>query len=84
MLHTHTQYKQSARLLTPQHSIALCVILMNLLSLENVKKCLLGWSTITSKTKINIFFHSSGPFLGLLHSKTFQKKLILAFEAKHQ
>ena len=76
MLHTHTQYKQSARLLTPQHSIALCVILMSLLLLENVKKCVLGWSMI--------FFHSSGPFLGLLHSKTFQKKLILNFEAKHQ
>ena len=51
---------------------------------ENVKKCVLGGCTITSKTKINVFWNffftplaPSGP----LHSKKFQKMLILAFEA---
>ena len=33
---------------------ALCVMFMILVSLENVKKCVLGGCTITSKTKINI------------------------------
>ena len=78
MLHTHTQYKQSARLLTPQHSIALCVILMNLLSLENVKKCLLGWSTFTSKTKINIFwnfFSLLWPLFGTAPFKNISKEV---------
>ena len=66
----------------PTH--ALCVIFMNLVSLENVKKCVLGGCTITSKTKINIFWNffftplaPSGP----LRSKKFQKTFILAFEA---
>ena len=43
---------------SPQTSIevtvALCVIFMILVSLENVKKCVLGCCTITSKTKINV------------------------------
>ena len=34
---------------------ALCVIFMFLVSLENVKKCVLGGCRITSKTKINVF-----------------------------
>ena len=42
----------------------LCVIFMILVSLENVKKSVLGGCTITSKAKINvfwIFFERSGP-----------------------
>ena len=35
--------------------IALCVIFVILVSLENVKKCVLSGCTITSKTKINVF-----------------------------
>ena len=59
---------------------ALCVIFMILVSLENVQKCALGGCTMTSKTKINVFFTllaPSGPF----RSKKIQKALILAFEA---
>ena len=44
---------------------ALCVIFLILVSLENVKICVLGGCTITSKTKINIvwnFSHSAGSF----------------------
>ena len=33
----------------------LCVIFMILVSLQNVKKCVLGGCTITSKAKINVF-----------------------------
>ena len=51
---------------------------------ENVKKCVLGGCTITSKTKINvfwnIFFTPLAPF-GQLYSKIFYKMLILALEA---
>ena len=36
---------------------ALCVIFMILVSFENVKKCVLGGCTITSKTKINGFYN---------------------------
>ena len=64
--------------------MSLCVIFMILVSLENVKKCVLGGCTITSKTKINVVWNffltplvSSGP----LRSKKFQTTLILAFEA---
>ena len=39
-----------------EHPVSLCVIFMILVSLENVKKCALGGCTITSKTKINVFF----------------------------
>ena len=63
---------------------ALCVIFMILVSHENVKKCVLGGYTITSKTKINIFkkfYLTSLAASRLLHSKFFPKTLILAFEA---
>ena len=40
-----------------QHPPSLCVIFMILVSLENVKKCVLGGCTITSKTKINVFLN---------------------------
>ena len=36
---------------------ALCVIFMILVSHENVKKCVLGGCTITSKTKINVVWN---------------------------
>ena len=54
---------------------ALCVIFMIFVSLENVKKCVLGSCTITSKTKINVFWNVFS-----LHWP-FSKMLILAFEA---
>ena len=63
---------------------ALCVIFMILVSLENVKKCVLSGCTITSKTKINVvwnFFLTPLTLLGPLRSKKFQTTLILAFEA---
>ena len=41
-------------LLNCYKAIALCVIFMILVSLENVKKCVLGGCTITSKAKINV------------------------------
>ena len=66
--------------------LALCVIFMILVSLENVKKCVLGGCTITSKTKIKffeIFSHSAGPFEAAPFEK-FQKTLILAFEANSE
>ena len=37
----------------------LCVIFMILVSHENVKKCVLGVCTITSKTKITLAFEAS-------------------------
>ena len=37
-------------------ALPLCVIFLILVSLENVKKCVLGGYTITSKTKINVFW----------------------------
>jgi hypothetical protein len=46
---------------------ALCVIFMILVSLENVKKSVLGGCTITSKTKINAvrnFFSLRWPLRG--------------------
>ena len=58
---------------------------MILVSLENVKKCVLGGGTITSKTEINffeIFSHSAGLF-GSAPFEKFQKMLILAFEANN-
>ena len=46
--------------------LPLCMIFMILVSLENVKKWVLGGRTITSKTKINLvwnfFLHSDGLF----------------------
>ena len=54
-------------------SYTLCVIFLILVSLENVKKCVLGGCTITSKTKNQ---HCSR----LLCSKKFQTMLILVFE----
>ena len=56
---------------------------MILVSLENVKNCSLGGCTITSNAKINVFETNShfGGYAGPLHSKKFQKTLILAFEA---
>ena len=60
-----------------QLCIPLCVIFMILVSLENVKKCVLGGCTITSKTKINIFWKNF--FTSTLRSKFFQKTL--TFEA---
>ena len=50
---------------------------------ENVKKCVLGGCTITSKAKINVFwnfFFTSLAPSGPLRSKKFQKTSILAFE----
>ena len=49
---------------------------MILVSLENVKKCVLGGCTITTKTKINVVWRR-----GRSVSKKFQTTLILAFEA---
>ena len=67
-------------------SCALCVIFMILVSLENVKKCVLGGCMITSKTKINVFWKKNLTRLvssasGPLSSKFFQKRLTLASEA---
>ena len=64
---------------------SLCVIFMVLVSLENVKKCVLGGCTITSKTKINVFwkkfFTPTAPSEPL-RSEKFQKTLNLASEAQ--
>ena len=60
---------------------SLCVISLILVSLENVKKCVLGGCTITSKTKINIvwkFSHSGG---GRSVWKNFKQRWFLPFEA---
>ena len=59
---------------------ALCVIFMILVSYENVKKIVLGGCTITSKTKVNVFWNSPGPSGAALFDKI-SKMLILVFEA---
>ena len=59
------------------------MIFMILVSHENVKKCVLGGSTITSKTKINVFWKKielSGLEGAIGVKKKFQETLILVFE----